>query len=182
MGTSTFMEDKLAAPRMAASGGAGMPGPDDDVDSWPWWLKIRGLPGVIERERIASRAHLVATAIVSAITVDAIARSAGSSGEALAKSAQATLADYGDWVCGNDLTWLLRLFKKLKDYGPIPHPHPLPDPPPPWATAGLQSLEVINELITIRTSMPAKSAVGLGVEKFVDGLVQRIEGTPSRTG
>lgn len=153
-----------------------MPGPDDDVDSWPWWLKIKGQPGVLDRVRISDRAQVALSAIVSAITVETIARMAGTGGEGLAKASKATLDEYGEWICGNDLLWLLRLRRKFKDLIPIPKPWPLPDPPPPWSDlAQNPAFEVIGELASLRASLPAKSGLGLGVERFLDGVAGRMD-------
>lgn len=174
--SSAVFEDKSRLQAAQARGGTSMPGPDDDVDSWPWWLKIKGRPGWAERVRISELAQVRLTAIVSALTVESIAKTAGAGGDALVKSSQSALAEYGDWICGNDLAWLLRLRKKFKDLIPTGPGGWLPDPPKPFdEIGGRPEMEVLGELASLRMSLPSKSPLGMGIDHFLDGIGTRME-------
>lgn len=174
MSAQTTEELKYTPVAMAARGSTSMPGPDDDPDDYPWPIRIRIRRELLEHIRFSQLVQSRLSTIVSALTVESIARSAGPSGDAMLKSSQAMLSEAGDWICGNDLLWLLRFRKKFKDL--IPGGWWLPDPPKPMT--GLEQrpeVAVLNELAGLRTSLPAKSGLGAGIDRFMDGISTRIE-------
>ena len=97
--------DTLIEPRSSGTSAAQTEGWDLEGIPPRFWPRIRELLKIREQRQFSHQSLTVASALVNAVALEAIARKAGPAGEALAKSAASFVAEWDGDLCPPYRKW-----------------------------------------------------------------------------
>lgn len=97
--------DSLVEPRTTAASSASAEGWDLEGIPRRFWPRVRELLQIREQRHFSHESVTVASALVSAVALESIARKAGGQGEGLAKAAASFVADWDGDLCPPYRKW-----------------------------------------------------------------------------